>query len=241
MIKKIIISPPFGNYIERPWATSVKGTFTVARRPGRFRRLILTLRPIRGGWVNKIGLRNPGLRSVKVFNPKHIYSISSVNSSNEWYELYDAIPNGIPVELNVSCPNVDFIHGIPNKIFHLFSTTSPLVILKIPPTHDGLLLTYRAYDNGIRYFHASNTIPSEYGGESGRNLKELNLLLIDELRKQFNDNIKIIAGGGIYTPEDIDMYMDKKADYFSLATIWFTPWKVKYVRDHILSQTKNIT
>ena len=59
----LIISAPFGNYIQPVGATATLGTFTADPRPGRWRRVLLTVRYYRklGGWVNKIGLRNPGI------------------------------------------------------------------------------------------------------------------------------------------------------------------------------------
>ena len=38
-----------------------------------------------------------------------------------------------------------------------------------------------------------------------------------------------LAGGGIYSKEDVDRYRDNGADHFSLGTICFTPWKIKSV------------
>jgi len=62
-VRPLIISAPFGNYIQPPGATPTLGTFTLADRPGRVRRVLATVRYYRrlGAWVNKIGLRNPGI------------------------------------------------------------------------------------------------------------------------------------------------------------------------------------
>lgn len=54
-LKRIIISPPFGTYLNFDWATSVKGTWTAFPRPGnRVLRAIRTMRHVEGG-------RAPGL------------------------------------------------------------------------------------------------------------------------------------------------------------------------------------
>ena len=57
------ISPPFGNYIQLPHTTPIKGSFTLEARDGLFKQVIKTLRYSYkyNGWVNKIGLRNKGL------------------------------------------------------------------------------------------------------------------------------------------------------------------------------------
>ena len=58
----IFISPPFGNYIHLPNTIPIRGSFTLNERPGKWGQILKTLRYIPGmGWVNKIGLRNPGI------------------------------------------------------------------------------------------------------------------------------------------------------------------------------------
>ena len=63
VVKRLIISAPFGNYLQPEGTTPTLGTFTLARRPGRIQRIIRTVRwyPRIGAWVNRIGLRNPGI------------------------------------------------------------------------------------------------------------------------------------------------------------------------------------
>lgn len=39
----------------------------------------------------------------------------------------------------------------------------------------------------------------------------------------------MIAGGGIYGPQQLRQYQRAGAQHFSLATIWFTPWRVAKV------------
>ena len=71
------ISPPFGNYLDLNHITSIKGSFTLFPRPGLISRVIFTLRYsfINEGWINKIGLRNPGIDyaiSVAILEAKEI-------------------------------------------------------------------------------------------------------------------------------------------------------------------------
>ena len=58
----LFLSPPFGNYLRSPNAISIRGSFTLRPRDGRWAQVARTLRysPSHGGWVNAIGLRNPG-------------------------------------------------------------------------------------------------------------------------------------------------------------------------------------
>ena len=71
----IFISPPFGNYIHLPNTMSIKGSYTLNHRPGLISQIFKTLRYTdfngKKMWINKIGLRNPGiLYGLKHYNPK---------------------------------------------------------------------------------------------------------------------------------------------------------------------------
>ena len=57
------ISPPFGNYLNFKETMPIKGSYTLDAREGLFLQVIKTLRYSfdYGGWINKIGLRNPGI------------------------------------------------------------------------------------------------------------------------------------------------------------------------------------
>ena len=47
-----------------------------------------------------------------------------------------------------------------------------------------------------------------------------------EIHKTKYPSVIVIAGGGIYSKDEINMYKDSGADHFSLGTICFTPWKI---------------
>src|SRR5258708_31459303 len=67
-MKKFIISPPFGSFITHEKCTSVLGTYTLNQRGGwlkKIYRAMLTVRPIKNGRVNNIGLQNSGIKSVR--------------------------------------------------------------------------------------------------------------------------------------------------------------------------------
>ena len=224
MIEKFIISPPFGNYITTNWSTSIAGTFTCNRRYGLVWQTMKTLRPIEGGWVNKIGFRNKGIKNVR-FRDSRIYSIAGLAGDGDWLQLCQKIPEECTVEINVGCPNVGG-YNVSSFALRIFTRKFQKLIIKIPPTKDGFLTICRAHSSGIRMVHLCNTIPVKNGGESGKRLKPLSLKMIEETKRLFPD-MKVIGGGGIYTEQDLKDYQNAGADYFSLSTIWFTPWKVK--------------
>ena len=55
----LFISPPFGNYINLPFTTSIHGSFTNETREGLLKQILKTLRYSFENkvWINKIGLR----------------------------------------------------------------------------------------------------------------------------------------------------------------------------------------
>ena len=69
-MRKLYISPPFGNYgrllnaiTKSKEIIPIVGTFTCQPRDGKFVKILKTLRYDYNnqGWVNKIGLCNPGI------------------------------------------------------------------------------------------------------------------------------------------------------------------------------------
>ena len=102
------INPPFGNYVNLPMCMPIKGSFTLYPRPGLIGQIFKTLRYDfnEGVWINKIGLRNPGLTHAinKYKKHKEIISIAIMDPREIKY-IYNKIPDDMDIEINVSCPN----------------------------------------------------------------------------------------------------------------------------------------
>ena len=131
----LFISAPFGNYLKFENTISVIGTYTLYPRPGRLKQIIKTLRYIRGeGWVNRLGLRNPGIESglSKYKRYEEVLSIAGLNDK-EWLQLLEAVPYNVDLELNLSCPNIEE-NGIPFHIIKRFiSENRRWMIVKLSP------------------------------------------------------------------------------------------------------------
>ena len=76
---------------------------------------------------------------------------------------------------------------------------------------------------GVQHLHLSNTLPTPNGGISGGQLRRINLPIVERLADKYPG--RIIAGGGIYLPEHVNMYQRLGATYFSLSTVWMNPWR----------------
>lgn len=219
-MKRFLVSPPFGNYIKHPNCTPVIGSLTLNRRPGLIWNTIKSLRPIKGGWVNQIGLRNAGLNSINKFDPDHIYSLVGLGP-DDWSIMLDMLPPNLNIELNLGCPNVHE-YGIPFNTLRAFAKKHT-VSVKLPATSKIEIVADLAVNAQVHYLHCSNTIPTDRGGESGKRLKEFNLPMIELLHRRYRT--PIIAGGGIYTAQDVTDYTNAGADHFSLSTAWFRPFR----------------
>jgi len=226
------ISAPFGNYLQHTnfvsddKVISVTGTFTVKPRPGLVKQIIKTLRYTKTGWRNQLGLRNPGIfQGIENTSPKSVMSIASLEP-NDWKILYEIVPKDMSVELNISCPNVDK-HPNLTKIFS--KDDRKWCIVKVPP-----IITNKQIDRivnlGYKQIHASNTIPTAKGGLSGSVIVEHTLRILEYIKTTHPD-IEVIAGGGVYSKQDVKTYTDAGADHISLGTVCFTPWKLKHVTE----------
>ena len=223
----IYISPPFGNYIHYKNCKRIRGTFTWEKRRGLIKQCIKTIRPVRGGWRNAIGFRNVGMSNIKKFTGsmrrgRDLYSIAALDS--DWSPFITQMLHGLPIEINVGCPNVGS-YTIADEDVRLFVKCFSELQVKLSPTVD-LDYIKRLHSLGVNRFHLSNTLPTDRGGVSGYPLKRISLTLVEKTAKINLKDLHIIAGGGIYHPQDVKDYRNAGANSFSLSTIWFTPWRV---------------
>lgn len=227
-MKDFIISPPFGRYFSHEKAMSVKGSYTWEPRKGLILQALKTVRPTEDGWVNKIGLRNPGLRNVS-FKRGNIYSIAGINEG-DWTKMISFIPHGHFVELNFSCPNVDH-YTIDAEAVKL-AIRNHVVIAKVAPVKDAAKAIEMCVNAGVHHIHLTNALPVPQGGESGGKLKPVSMGLVRETREQYPD-LSIIGGGGIYSVDDVYAYREAGANKFSLSTAFMVPWRgFKIIRDY---------
>ena len=217
----LFISPPFGNYINLKKTTPIRGSFTLNERPGKWMQILKTLRYIPGvGWINKIGLRNPGIDyAVNTYKKGEIISIAIMNK-NEIKPILDKIPEDMDIELNISCPNTEK-HMISNGLKPFINNKRNWCIVKLSPLEKCITIQ-DLYDDGFRQFHASNTLPTEKGGISGKTLKPHTIGLIRYIKNSWNDTV-VIAGGGIRSMKDVEEYRKAGADHFSVSSLCFNP------------------
>lgn len=225
----LFINPPFGNYLEFTGALSIRGSFTLNPRPGLVGQILKTLRYDfeRQGWVNKIGLRNPGIDYAiqKYQHDKRSIVSVAVLEHSEIPALVAKIPPSMNLEINVSCPNVDVREKerIDNALFRFLHTERTWCIVKLSPLVEPSLID-NYYEQGFRQFHCSNTVPLPNGGGglSGKEIMRYNEKIIPYIRETYPDTV-IIAGGGVQTEADMRHYRALGADHCSCSTLFFNP------------------
>lgn len=222
---KYYISPPIGMRTGYKNGIRVMGTYTRHPRPGWWSQTFRTLRPAPGGWVNKIGLRNPGIDNAE-FIPNRVYSIAALKYE-DWDYFLERIPCWVKLEINQGCPNTETCE-ISAETLARFTAKYNDVAVKYGP-FEKIEAIKKHHEVGVRRIHLSNTLPMKKGGLSGEILRDTNLPFVQAVRKLYPRNLDITAGGGVYTPEDVSKYVRAGATSISLSTVFFTPWKVSAV------------
>ena len=232
---KFFISAPFGNYLKFQNAISVTGSWTVEPRPGLAWQILKTLRYVRSeagwSWRNKIGLRNAGIHEgIKRRGSFDVLSIAPIHKW-DWVNFESIIHENQSIEVNISCPNLDSKDDATSfPYFDAFPKTQRYwCICKIPPTASNDLVD-KIVDSGYNQIHASNTLPSEKGGLSGKILLPHTIRLISYIKEKY-PHVTVIAGGGVTERWHAEYYRDRGADHVSLGTVCFTPWRVKKIID----------
>jgi dihydroorotate dehydrogenase len=234
--RECLISPPFGNLIRLEHFTNVLGSFTWEPRPGLIWNTIKTLRPVKGGFRNKIGLRNKGITSIELTD-KDIISIVGLEDG-DWERIVEYVidkknnddwpPGKLRVEINLGCPNVHEYGIKPDVLKYITNTSCFDIIVKIPATDNYREVCCMAVEAGVRKLHLSNTIPTPRGGISGRQLFDINygrVAWANENENFCDNSVIIYAGGGIYTEAELENYWRLGVNNFSISSVLFHPLK----------------
>ena len=179
------------------------------------------------GWRNKLGLRNAGIhKGLERRRSFDVLSIAAIHK-HDWINFDSILPELQNIEVNISCPNLDKNEDATS--FPYFDSFPKFkrywCICKIPPTASNDLVD-KIVDSGYNQIHASNTLPSDKGGLSGKILVPHTLRLIEYIKTK-HPHVTVIAGGGITDKWHAHFYRDRGADHVSLGTVCFTPWKIK--------------
>ena len=225
-MNNFFIAAPFGNYIKPKGCIPVAGTFTLNARGNRFLAVAKTLRynSAQSGWVNKLGLPNPGIREGLKKNPT-VISIAEIDKG-DFQRLNVLIPENQSIELNLSCPNLDKkLSWESAKCFT--PNTRKWCIAKMSPLTTPEEIKFVVEHLGITQLHFSNTLPTIRGGLSGPMLRGYTTELIELARSEYGDSVEIIAGGGVSDFGSVTDYLSSGANHISLGSVCFNPFKLR--------------
>ena len=161
------------------------------------------------------------------------------------------------IVVNISSPNTPGLRDLQNEKFinELFSMakekTSKPVFLKIAPdmsSDDALLLCNSAVNSGADGIIATNTtidykvLPNakDFGGVSGRVLKEKSFLLFKEIAKEFYGKTTLISVGGIDSGDEAYKRIKAGASLVQVlsALIFEGPYLVSHINNRMLELMK---
>ena len=226
MDNKFFISAPFGNYIKPEGCIPVTGTFTLEPRGNRFWAVLKTLRynTAQQGWVNRLGLPNPGIRE-GLKKESTVISIAEIEKG-DFQRLNVLIPENQSIELNLSCPNLNKkLSWESAKCFD--SEKREWCIAKLSPLTTPEELKFVVEFLGFTQLHFSNTLPTLQGGLSGPILRGYTTELIELARSEYGNSVEIIAGGGVSDFGSVTNYLSNGADHVSIGSVCFNPFKLR--------------
>ena len=220
----LFISPPFSNYLTfLPHTIAIKGSYTVEPRPGLISQIFKTLSYSveNKGWINKIGLRNPGIDyGLAKYKPTNILSLVLLKNT-DIDDFSQKIPKDTNLEINISCPNAAV--KFPSEIKNLINKERKWCIVKLSPLERFNNID-KLYELGFRQFHCCNSFPTLLGGLSGPVLIPFVEQKIKYIKNKYKD-CEVIAGGGIQSIEALNYYKRIGADHFSVSSICFNPFR----------------
>jgi dihydroorotate dehydrogenase len=180
-----------------------------------------------GGYLNRIGVRNPGI-DVVLENLPVVPSGRIVVSvlgflPEEWGWLAQEVQDAkIPtLELNLSCPNTE-AEPVGTDVEATYKAVSIArdrfngkLGAKLPPIADADVAK-ACVAAGANYLTLSNTLGTPLGGLSGRPLRALALDCISRIADKVS--INIVGGGGIINRDDGKLYLDAGATSLFMGT-----------------------
>ena len=105
------------------------------------------------------------------------------------------------------------------------SCKSKMVHRKLSPLTTPEELQFLIEDLGFTQFHFSNTLPfGDAGGISGPVLRAYTIELIELCRKEWGEELEIIAGGGVRDLGAVMEYLGAGANHISLGSVCFNPF-----------------
>jgi len=221
-------------------------SITPTPRPGHPEpNLVRLVTPEGPGFVNCNGFKNPGLAAFRAGLaglPRRRPLIVRVagDSPGEYLQLVEGLEaHADLVEINISSPNTRLVYELsasPDRVRALLKevravTAKPLIVKLSPdyPEQNRLAILPAVLDTGIQVVNFGNTrriverrLSQGAGGLSGPALFATVLATVRELRRAIGSQIRLIATGGIDTPDKAVAALEAGADAVGYFTAFVT-------------------
>jgi len=203
---------------------------------------------IPGGFVNAVGLTNPGaeefakkLSSVRIPNDKFLLASIFGKDKDEFVCVAKTLDDYVDgFELNLSCPHAKG-YGMqlgqdPQMVYKItqavVQATKKPIFAKLTPNAGNIgEIAKSAISAGAYGIVAINTVGPGYysaeghsvltnkvGGLSGIGITPIGLKCIRDIRQAVGENIPIIGMGGIRTVKDVEDYASAGANFFGIGS-----------------------
>jgi len=221
-------------------------SITPTPRPGHPEpNLVRLVTPEGPGFVNCNGFKNPGLAAFRAGlaglrrRRPLIVSVAG-DSPGEYLQLVEGLEaHADLVEINISSPNTRLVYELsasPDRVRALLKevravTAKPLIVKLSPdyPEQNRLAILPAVLDTGIQVVNFGNTrriverrLSQGAGGLSGPALFATVLATVRELRRAIGSQIRLIATGGIDTPDKAVAALEAGADAVGYFTAFVT-------------------
>lgn len=188
--------------------------------------------PIEGGYINRLGLPNPGIKKfLQEYEPRGVPTFVSIAGFQEkdvqkYIPELSSLEDIIGIEINISCPNVEHDTFSYNttlnwKVPAIREVSDLLITVKLGPSSPHYTLEDNK-DNIIVIEEVdgiilSNTFPTRNGGISGKPLKAHSLQKVREMA--ILTSTPIFGCGGISTGQDVLDYLDAGATFVQIGSV----------------------
>ncbi|MFH1586198.1 MAG: dihydroorotate dehydrogenase [archaeon] len=203
---------------------------------------------IPGGFINAVGLTNPGAEAFanelsKADFPKNKFLLASIFGKNaeEFVYVAKTLEDYVDgFELNLSCPHareVGMVLGQDPEVVHeitdsVFGFTDKPIFAKLTPNKGNIgdiaksAISAGAYGvtaintvgPGDHYHDGHPILTNVFGGLSGDGIKPIGLKCVREVRAAIGEKVPIIGMGGIGSAVDVRDYHSAGADIFGIGS-----------------------
>lgn len=208
------------------------------------------------GFVNCVGFENLGMEETREFLKGYGGVPMIVNITGDSIDEYCEVIEGLQdyadmIELNISCPNIEkglYFSENPIQAIELFREVNKVgkkpLIVKLSRGESKEIIS-KAVDSGIGIVNYANTLPVREkrlpvgsGGLSGPELYEDTIRIVKKIRKEFGENLYIIATGGIDSGGKAYRAMESGASAISYITGFITrgPFLAREINEYLLSR-----